>query len=332
MLQQNKILKVIRKNLVKKCIDLFAEVADNAEDYKKFYESFSKNLKLGIHEDSTNRAKLAEFLRFFSNKSGDDQTSLKDYVARMKEGQKSIYFITGESKKVVENSPFLEALKKRGYEVLYMTEPIDEYMVQQLKEFDGKKLVSVTKEGLKFDDETEEEKKHEEEIQKQNENLTKVVKEILGDKVEKVVISRRIVDSPCVLVTGEYGWSAYMEKIMKAQARRDSSMSTYMSSKKTLEINPEHPIVVELRKKADADKSDKTVKDLVWLLFETSLLTSGFSLEDPTSFSSRIHRMIKLGMSIDDTTTGAEESDMPALETDAGAQEGETVSNMEEVD
>jgi molecular chaperone HtpG len=258
---------------------------------------------------------------------------LKDYVTRMKEGQKSIYFITGESKKVVESSPFLETLKKRGYEVLYMTEPIDEYMVQQLKEFDGKKLISVTKEGLKFDDETEDEKKHQEDIQKQNENLTKVVKDILGDKVEKVVVSNRIVDSPCVLVTGEYGWSAYMEKIMKAQALRDSSMSTYMSSKKTLELNPDHAIVQELRKKADADKSDKTVKDLVWLLYETSLLTSGFSLDDPTSFASRIHRMIKLGMSIDDSSSSAgveEPSDLPALETDAPA--GETVSNMEEVD
>jgi molecular chaperone HtpG len=252
----------------------------------------------------------------------------------MKEGQKSIYFITGESKKAVENSPFLENLKKRGFEVLYMTEPIDEYMVQQLKEFDGKKLVSVTKEGLKLEDESEEEKKRQEEIKQQNENLTKVIKEILGDKVEKVEISNRIVASPCVLVTGEYGWSAYMEKIMKAQALRDSSMSTYMSSKKTLELNPDHPIVVELRKKADADKGDKTVKDLVWLLYETALLTSGFSLEDPASFAGRIHRMIKLGMSIDGDAQGEEE--LPALETSEATtvdtNADNAISNMEEVD
>jgi len=328
-LQQNKILKVIKKNLVKKCIELFAEIAENKEDFKKFYEAFSKSLKLGIHEDTQNRAKLAELLRFYSSKSTDELSSLKDYVTRMKEGQNSIYYITGDSKKSVESSPFLENLKKRNLEVLYMTEPIDEYMVQQLKEFDGKKLVCITKEGLKLDDESEEEKKKFEETKKANENLCKVIKEILGDKVEKVDISQRISDSPCVLVTGEHGWTAYMEKIMKAQALRDNSMSTYMVSKKTMEINPEHPIVVELRKKAEADKTDKTLKDLVWLLFETSLLTSGFSLDEPTSFASRIHRMIKLGMSIDDTTTDAGAEEMPPLESDATEA---APSNMEEVD
>jgi molecular chaperone HtpG len=286
-----------------------------------------KNLKLGIHEDSQNRAKLADLLRFHTSKSGEELASLKDYVSRMKEGQKDIYFITGESKKTVENSPFTEGLKKKGFEVVFMTDPIDEYMVQQLKEYDSKKLVCITKEGLNLDTD-EDEKQKAEQAKKDNENLCKVVKEILGDKVEKVIISQRIVDSPCVLVTGEHGWSAYMEKIMKAQALRDNSMSTYMISKKTMEINPNHPIVVELRKKADADKSDKTVKDLVWLLYETSLLTSGFSLDEPQNFASRIHRMIKLGMSIEDTEEPAPVGDdLPPLEQDTSAP-----SNMEEVD
>lgn len=207
-----------------------------------------------------------------------------------------------------------------------MVDAIDEYAVGQLKEYDGKKLVSATKEGLKLEDDSEEEKKKKEEKKKSFENLCKVMKEILGDKVEKVVVSDRIVDSPCCLVTGEYGWTANMERIMKAQALRDTSMSSYMSSKKTMEINPDNGIMEELRKRAEADKNDKSVKDLVLLLFETALLTSGFSLDDPNTFAARIHRMLKLGLSIDEEEAG-EDADMPALE-----EEDAEESKMEEVD
>jgi len=313
-LQQNKVTKVIRKNIVKKCLEILMEISDNKEDCKIFYEQYSKNIKLGIHEDSQNRSKLAELLRYKSTRCPDENTSLKEYVSRMKEGQTQIFYITGESQKSVENSPFLEKLKQKGYEVLFMTEPIDEYCVQQLKEYDGKKLVCATKEGINLLNSDDDNKKKEEEKEK-FEEMCKIIKEILGDKVEKVVVSERLSDSPCILVTGEYGWSANMERIMKAQALRDSSLSTYMSSRKTMEINPINPIVLELRNRIQIDKSDKTVKDLVNLLFDTSLLTSGFSLEESHVFAQRIHRMIKLGLSIDEVDEEFEQNeDLPILE------------------
>merc|ERR1712062_542432 len=325
--QQNKILRVIKKNLVKKCLEMFAEIAEKKDDYKKFYEQFGKCLKLGVHEDSTNRVKIAELLRWHTSKSGDEQISFKEYVDRMKEGQNDIYYITGESIAAVSSSPFLEALRKKGLEVLYMVDPIDEYAVQQLTEFDGKKLKSTTKEGLEIDDD---EKKKLEELKAEFEPLTKLMKEVLGDKTEKVAVSGRMADSPCVLTTSEYGWSANMERIMKAQAVRDNSMTSYMVSKKTMEINPKHSIMTEWKKKAAADKSDKTVKDLIWLLFDTSLLTSGFNLDEPTQFAGRIHRMIKLGLSIDDDDEGLGDEDLPPLEEVEGA--ADEASKMEEVD
>jgi len=330
MLQQNKILKVIRKNLVKKCLELFEEIAEDKDNFKKFYEQFSKNLKLGIHEDSQNRKKVADLLRFHTSASGDEQCSLKEYVSRMKENQKSIYYITGESRDNVANSAFVERVKKRGLEVIYMTEPIDEYVVQQLKEYDGKTLVSVTKEGLELPEDEEEKKRYEDQKTK-FETLCKVMKDILDKKVEKVIVSNRLVDSPCCIVTSQYGWTANMERIMKAQALRDTSTMGYMAAKKHLEINPEHSILENLRIKAEADKNDKSVKDLVMLLFETALLSSGFSLEDPGVHASRIHRMIKLGLGIDDdepaTVEETTKDEVPVLE-------GETddASRMEEVD
>merc|ERR1711881_428774 len=294
-LQQNKILRVIRRNLVKKCIALFEELAEDKDKYKTFYEQFAKNIKLGVHEDNANRKKLAKLLRFKSSKSGSEQTSLEDYVTNMKENQPGIYYVTGESLSAVENSPFIE----------------------QLKKFDDKKLICATKEGMTLED-TDEEKKRFEEAKAATEGLCKLIKDILDTKVEKVIVSNRLADSPCCLVTGEYGWSANMERIMKSQALRDSSSSTYMSSKKTMEVNPTHSIIKALVKKADADASDKTVKDLIWLLYDTSLLTSGFSLQEPTVFANRIHRLIKLGLEIDDDDADADDGDedMPALDDD----------------
>ena len=331
MLQQNKILKVIRKNLVKKIMELFDEITEDKESFKKFYDNFSKNLKLGIHEDSTNRKKLSEFLRYHTSSSGEDLVSLKEYVSRMKENQKHIYYVTGESRDQVANSTFVEKVLKRGMEVVYMIDPIDEYCVQQLKEYDGKTLVSVSKEGLELP-EDEDEKKTFEEKKAKFENLCKLMKDILDKKVEKVVLSNRLVSSPCCIVTSQYGWSANMERIMKAQALRDTSTMGYMAAKKHFEINPDHAIIENLRQKADSDRNDKSVKDLVILLFETSLLTSGFSLEEPTLHASRIYRMIKLGLGIDED--GAVEVDeMPTLE-DLPPLEGdeEDASRMEEVD
>merc|ERR1712241_1227023 len=241
--------ELIRKNLVKKSLEMFAELAENKEDYQTFYEQFHKNIKLGIHEDSKNRKKISELLRYSSTKTVDkEMVSLKQYVERMKDEQKAIYYITGESKAGVEASPFLEALKKRDLEVLFLVDPIDEYAVQQLREYDGKKLMCVTKEGLDLGL-TEDEKKKQEDDKAAFEGLCEKMKEILGDKVEKVIVSDRMVESPCSLVTGEYGWSANMERIMKAQALRDNSMTGYMQSKKTMEINPKHAIIFNIKTK-----------------------------------------------------------------------------------
>lgn len=315
-LQQNKILKVIRKNLVKKAMELFEEIAENKEDYAKFYEQFGKNIKLGIHEDSANRKKLCELLRYNSTKSLEEPTTLKDYVTRMKEGQKSIYYITGDSKKKLEGSPFLEEAKRRDIEVLFMVDPIDEYVMQQVKDFEDFKFVSLTKEGVKFED-TEDDKKRKEEEKASYDKLCKEMKTILGDKVEKVVLTERLSTSPCILITSEFGWSAHMEQIMRNQALRDSSMSSYMVSKKTMEINPQHAIVKELKKRVDGDASDKTIKDLVLLLFDTALLTSGFTLEDPTLYADRIYRMIKLGLELGEEEEEAEAAAAPAAEAAA---------------
>lgn len=316
MLQQNKLINVIKKNLVKKTVEMFTDLQENDEEYMKFWNSFSKNIKWAVHEDSNNRTKLTELLRFATSKSPKDMTTLKDYVSRMVEGQANIYFMTGESQTAMDNSPFIEKLKKKNYEVIYMTEPIDEFMMQVLKEYDGKQFKSVTKEGLVLD---EAEKRD----PKDYEELCKKVKDVLGDKVSKVIVSDRMVDTPCILVTDEYGWSANMERIQKSQALRNTTAFAQMKATKIMELNVDHPIVASIMTETD----NKRVGNIVQILYETAMISSGFTLEDPSAFAKRIHNILKIGL--DSGEVAYEDADQAAdAEHQAEAEQAEAEAVM----
>ena len=310
ILQHNRIMKTINKNMVKKSLEMFEELTEDKEKYKTFYSNFSKNLKYGLYEDSNNRERITSLLRFDS--TFGENRSFDDYINSMKEGQKDIYYISGESKQAVENSPFLEVLRKKGLEVFYFVEAIDEYMAIQLKEYKNKNILSITKEDLVLP-ETDQEKNEREENAKKFEVLCKKMKDILQNNVEKVQLSSRISDSACVLVTPSFGLTANMERISKAQTM-NGSQNPFAITKKILEINVNNPIIKKLKNLLDNNSEDKTIKDLTWLLYEITLLTSGFSLENPTNFANRINKMIHLGLSIDeqnnilDTTTSLNNS------------------------
>ena len=357
-LQQHKVLKVMGKKLVRKTLEMLRKMAqdskksgddeeeegdeadgekaeedgddkkkddkeDEKSDYDQFWEAFGKNIKLGLIEDSSNRTKLSKLLRFYTSfDDGKKLWSLEDYVGRMKDFQKDIFYIAGESMEAVKESPFLEQLKAKGIEVIFMTDPIDEYAVQNLTEFDGKKLKAATKEGLKFGDETETDKKREKLYTDNFKDLTEWYQKLLGASVEKVVISNRLETTPSMMVTSQYGYSANMERIMKSQAFADPSRSKYMVSKKTMEINPRHPILVELNKRVKESGDDEETKNLGWLLHDAALMQSGFTPEDPTAFAGRMYTLMKSGLSLDSLELEPE-LEVPAEEEPAAGDDEE---------
>uniref|UniRef100_A0A8D3DY86 Endoplasmin n=1 Tax=Scophthalmus maximus TaxID=52904 RepID=A0A8D3DY86_SCOMX len=299
-LQQHKLLKVIRKKLVRKTLDMIKKIAE--EHYNdKFWKEFGTNIKLGVIEDHSNRTRLAKLLRFQTSNSDTTVASLEQYVERMKEKQDKIYFMAGTSRKEAESSPFVERLLKKGYEVIYLTEPVDEYCIQALPEFDGKRFQNVAKEGVKFD-ESDKAKESREVLEKEYEPLTTWLKDkALKDKIEKAIISQRLTKSPCALVASQYGWSGNMERIMKAQAYqtgKDISTNYYASQKKTLEINPKHPLIKQILNTVSNDAEDQTAADLAMVLFETATLRSGYQLTDTKAYGERIERMLRLSMNV----------------------------------
>ena len=326
ILQQNKILKVIKKNIVKKVIELLTELSEDKEKYSQFYEQYSKNIKLGIHEDNNNKVRLSKLLRFKSSKSENEVISFDDYISNMNEEQKEIYYIIGESQEYVNNAPFLEKLKKKDIEVIYMTDPIDEYMMQQLTDYEGKKFVNICKSKLNIDDTEVDTKKYEE--------FCKKIKEILKNNVENVVISNRLVDSPCCLVSSDFGWSANMERIMKAQALNVNNMNAYMKSRKIFELNIEHNIIKNLYKQYVDNNTDTKFNNFINIIYDTCALASGFSIDDPKLYSNVMYDLIQTNLSFAKETNEETKKDEDAKETNEETKkdEDDDYKNMEKVD
>ncbi|CAN4123007.1 unnamed protein product [Withania somnifera] len=347
MLQQHSSLKTIKKKLIRKALDMIRKLAEEDPDetndkekkdveessddnekkgqYAKFWNEFGKSIKLGIIEDATNRNRLAKLLRFETTKSDGKLTSLDQYISRMKANQKDIFYITGASKEQLEKSPFLERLNKKDYEVIFFTDPVDEYLMQYLMDYEDKKFQNVSKEGLKLKDSKNKE------LKESFKPLTKWWKNTLAsDNVEDVKISNCLADTPCVVVTSKYGWSAYMEKIMHSQTLSDASKQAYMRGKRVLEINPRHPIIKELRERVVNDPEDESVKLTAKLIYQTALMESGFELSDPKDFASHIYSSVKGSLNISPDATVEEEED-EAEEPEAETKAEESANEDSEV-
>ena len=320
ILQENKVTKMIKKNVIKKCIEMFSEMQEDdsvegVTKYKQFYDSFQQSIKLGIHEDSQNRTKLLKLLMFNSLKSSSDtdkMITLHEYLKNMKDNQKNIYYITGDNMKSLENSPFVNGMKKFGFDVLYMTDPIDEYMIQSVREFEDKTFVDISKEGGEIDENDESFKLDEDKMKDFEKVLCSKMKLVLDNKIESVKISNRLNDAPCCISASKYGWSANMERIMKAQTlQSNKDMSSYMAGRRILELNMKNPIIMNLQESLKNDTiNDKTFNDVTLLMYETALVASGFMQEDPSDFSSRIYKMISLGLCGDNVNLDYDKEDM----------------------
>tara|TARA_B100000131_G_scaffold248195_1_gene241294 strand:- start:26 stop:2356 length:2331 start_codon:yes stop_codon:yes gene_type:complete len=317
-LQQHTSLKTIKKKLVRKALDMLRKLAEEGKDaeddgekpegeetdveetkYEKFWKNFGKAIKLGIIEDASNRVRLAKLLRFETSKSDGKLVSLEQYVERMKEGQKSIYYITGESIEALKNSPMLEKLIAKDFEVIYFTDPVDEYTMQNLTEFDDYKFSNASKEDLKFGDADDDEKARFKKTKAAFKPFTAWWKSKLPENViEGVKVSNRLSTTPCVVVSSKYGWSANMERIMKAQALGDDSRHEYMRGKKTLEVNPRHPMIAALKERSEQDPDSEETAVLAKLMFETAMLESGFTFDKPGEYAGRVFDLLKGNMGV----------------------------------
>merc|ERR1711959_336937 len=361
-LQQNKIMKVISKKLVRKVLELMKKLAKEEESgdddeeekeekeekkddeekkdkkeeestWSKFYKEFNKNLKMGCYEDDSNRSKISKLLRFTSTKSEDKDISLDKYLDRMQESQESIYYMSGDSMEGMKKAPALQVFNKKGMEVLMLSDHLDEPCIQKLADYEGKKFVSIQKADVKLD-ETEEEKKRFTKLKDMYKPLTDWWKERLTDltekgamkdagvKIEKVELSKRLTESPVVVVTSQFGYSAQQERVMKAQSFQNKDQVNMMSGRKTLEVNPNHPVVVDLLSKVKADKEDKSALDTAQVLFQTALIESGYDIADPTALVNRVYRLMSKELGVDPDAP-LKEVEVPEEEEEAEEEEAE---------